>query len=707
MTQQTATSQPEGSQPNRLICEKSPYLLQHAHNPVDWYAWGPEAFEAAARENKPIFLSIGYATCHWCHVMERESFEDGQVAALMNEAFISIKVDREERPDIDQVYMRVCQMLTGSGGWPLTILMTPDKRPFFAGTYLPKGDRFGQMGMLHLIPRTRELWQERHGDILKSAEEIIAALEKVSPVSAGEMTASTLDAAFEELGSRFDSEHGGFGRAPKFPTPHTLLFLLRYWKRTGSQLALEMTEKTLCAMRRGGIYDHVGFGFHRYSTDAEWLAPHFEKMLYDQALLTMAYSEAYQATRKEEYARTTREILEYVSRMLTSPESGFFSAEDADSEGEEGKFYLWRKDEIHLILAPEEAALVVQAFNVSRQGNFVEQGRADGSGENILHQTATLPNIAAGLGISEEELESRWGAARQKLFARREKRVHPLLDDKVLTDWNGLMIAALANAAQSLNEPRYAEAAQRAADFILERMRAPGGGLLHRYREGQAAVAGNLDDYVFMAWGLIELYEANFNVKNLEAAIELNAYAHEHFWDKQTGGFYFTADNQEEVLIRAREIYDGAVPSGNSVALLNLLRLARMTGREDLEEKAAQLVTAFGASIKQSPAAYTQWMVALDFATGPAFEVVVSGDPQAEDTRAMLKALRSEYLPSKVILLRPGGQGTNEIIRLAGFTRDQAMLDGKATAYVCQNFRCHLPTTDIQQMMEFLHTGKL
>ncbi len=699
-----AGQQSEKARPNRLIREKSPYLLQHAYNPVDWYPWGPEAFEKAQKEDKPIFLSIGYSTCHWCHVMEHESFEDPEVSRLMNETFISIKVDREERPDIDQVYMRICQMLTGSGGWPLTIVMMPDQRPFFAATYIPKGDRFGQMGMLTLIPRIRELWLTRRDDISKSADEIVSALEKVSSASVvGSLDSRTLEAAFEELSSRFDWRHGGFGRSPKFPTPHNLVFLLRYWKRTGDLHALEMVEKTLRAMRLGGIYDHVGFGFHRYSTDAEWLVPHFEKMLYDQALLVMAYGEAYQATQQEEYARTVREIIAYVSHALLSPEGAFYSAEDADSEGMEGKFYLWKESEIRRVLNPEEADLVIHAFNISGAGNFSEAGGDGPSGENILHQTEPPRAIALHLGISEQEFEKRWSTARTKLFAYREQRVHPQKDDKILADWNGLMIAALAKAAGALNEPCYAEMAQRAADFILQRMRAADGGLRHRYREGEAAIEGNLDDYAFMTWGLIELYETTFEVRYLQAALELNSYTLKEFWDNQEGGFYFTASRQERILVRSKEVYDGAVPSGNAVSMLNLLRLARMTGRSEWEEKASQLSGVFARSIQESPSAYTQWMIGLDFALGPSFEVVISGDPAAEDTQAMLQALRCHFIPNAVILLRPTSPEVPEIVRLAEFTKTQTSLNGKATAYVCENFQCQAPTTDIQEMLRSLN----
>jgi uncharacterized protein len=696
-------SEPTSRRPNRLIHEKSPYLLQHAYNPVDWYAWKAETFETAKREDKPIFLSIGYSTCHWCHVMERESFEDPEVAELMNQAFVSVKVDREERPEIDNAYMKVCQMVTGSGGWPLTIIMTPDQRPFFAATYIPKEDSFGRMGMMSLIPRIREFWKTRRPDVVNSSDEIVAALRKISaPLSSGTLDEQVLDLAFQDLRARFDEQHGGFGHAPKFPTPHNLFFFLRYWKRHDSGAALDMVERTLESMRRGGIYDHVGFGFHRYSTDAHWLVPHFEKMLYDQALLALAYTEAYQATRNGGYARTAVEILSYVSRDLTSHEGGFYSAEDADSEGVEGKFYLWTESEIGRLLSVDEADLVARAFNVSANGNFEDQGSDGPEGGNILHQTESHQAIASRLGISVHEYESRWQAGREKLFNARERRIHPHKDDKTLADWNGLMIAAFARAAQVLGESRYAETARRAADFVLTRMRLPDGGLLHSYREGQASVDGNVDDYAFMTWAMLELYEATFNVQHLQAALDLTTRTLRDFWDDDQGGFYFTARTSEEVLVRSKEIYDGAVPSGNSVAVLNLIRLARMTGRSEFEESAWKTARAFARTLRESPAAHTQMMLGLDFATGPSFEVVISGKREAPDTRAMLDAIRSQFLPNKVVLFRPDDADGRELARLAAFTQSQASLDGKATAYVCQNFRCNLPTTDVSEMLKNL-----
>ena len=690
---------------NRLIHEKSPYLLQHAYNPVDWYPWGSEAFEKARRENKPIFLSIGYSTCHWCHVMERESFEDFEVARLMNETFVSIKVDREERPDIDGIYMNVCQMLTGSGGWPLTIVMTPDKKPFFAGTYIPKENRFGRLGMLALVPRIQHAWAAQHDEILQSAERIVGSLQGLSADAIGESLGdSTLKSAYQQLASRYDETYGGFGNAPKFPTPHNLSFLLRYWKRSGDPRALEMVEKTLQAMRQGGVYDHVGFGFHRYSTDAEWLVPHFEKMLYDQALLVIAYTEAFQATGKAEYRKTAREILTYVRRDMTSPGGGFYSAEDADSEGKEGKSYVWALDEIRQVLSSKDADLVIRAFNVTTAGNFSEHG-TQSTGENILRRTQSFDELAREFGMTEPELEERLEAARQKLFAYREKRPHPHKDDKILTDWNGLMIAAFAKAAQAFDEPQYTEAARHAAEFIQQKLRSPEGRLLHRYRDGQAAVPAHLDDYAFLICGLVELYETSFDVKDLQTALDLNREVIQHFWDDKRGGFYFTADDAEGLLVRQKEIYDGAVPSGNSVQVLNLLRLGRMTGNADFEKKAAQIGRTFSKTAAQAPSAFTELMVGLDFAVGPSYEVVIAGDARAADTRRMLQALRTQFVPNKVVLLRPSDEPEPEITRLAEFTRYQSSLQGKATVYVCLNYRCKLPTTEVSQMLKSLNTG--
>ncbi|MFH1624202.1 MAG: thioredoxin domain-containing protein, partial [Pseudomonadota bacterium] len=547
----------DSKHPNRLISEKSPYLLQHAYNPVDWYPWREETFEKAEREGKPIFLSIGYSTCHWCHVMEKESFEDPEVARLMNETFVCIKVDREERPDIDSVYMTACQMMTGSGGWPLTIIMTPGKKPFFAATYIPKESRFGRKGMKALIPNIKKVWESRKGEVIGSAEKVSKELEKISHDAPGEgLGEAMLTMAYGHLSRIFDERYAGFGSAPKFPMPHNVMFLLRYWKRSGDERALMTAEKTLDAMRRGGIYDHVGFGFHRYSTDAGWLLPHFEKMLYDQASLAMAYTEAYQAIdKKREYKKTAREIFTYVLREMTDPGGGFYSAQDADSEGEEGRFYLWSQEEIRHILSTEEAELVEKVFNIEEKGNFLEEATGKEAGQNILHLRKSLPEIASDLKITLETLEEGIEGARKKLFGERKKRVHPHKDDKILTDWNGMMIAALAKGAQVFGETTYEEAARRSAHFILDRMFDGQGRLYHRYRDGEAAIPAFLDDYAFLIWGLIELYEATFESVYLERALDFNALLLEHFWDRDSGGFYFVADDAPRILVRKKEMY--------------------------------------------------------------------------------------------------------------------------------------------------------
>ena len=681
---------------NRLAKEKSPYLLQHAHNPVDWYPWGKEAFDKAKKENKPIFLSIGYSTCHWCHVMETESFEDDDVAELMNEVFVCIKVDREERPDLDGIYMKVCQMMTGSGGWPLTIIMTPDKKPFFAGTYFSKTGGFGRMGMFDLIPHIKEMWTLRKKDVHESAERIITLLRESSQHTAGdELGSEVIEHAYREISSRFDSTYGGFGTAPKFPTPHQLLLLLRYWKRNGEERALKMVEKTLQEMRKGGIYDHVGHGFHRYSTDRRWFLPHFEKMLYDQALLAMAYLETYQATGKEEYAESARGIFTYILRDMTSPKGAFYSAEDADSEGEEGKFYVWSEEELKKILGAADAGLVQKVFNTTLEGNFIEEGVGKQTGTNILHLTKSMSDLVSELGMKEEGLRERLSLILQKLFMVREKRVHPFKDDKILTDWNGLMISALAKGAQVLGEPTYAKAASKAAAFVLSHMTRKGR-LLHRFRKGEADITANVDDYAFFITGLLDLYEATFEVVHLKKAVELTDQLLELFWDNEHNGFFFTPNDGEDLIVRNKEFYDGAVPSGNSVAMLALLRQSRMTGRQDLKEKASLLSKAFSRDVARQPAAHTQLLLAVDFALGSQ-EVVLVGKKGGPDTLSLLSALRKEFLPNKVVLMR-----TDDLVPLSSFTKDLKSKKGKATAYVCKDFRCDLPVTDPAKMVELL-----
>jgi uncharacterized protein YyaL (SSP411 family) len=702
--EKTTMPTPQSEHRNRLIHEKSPYLLQHADNPVDWYPWGDEAFERALSENKPVFLSIGYSSCHWCHVMEHESFEDAEVAAAMNAAFVNIKVDREERPDIDDVYMTVAQMMTGRGGWPLNVVMTPQKVPFFAATYIPKENRWGQVGMLTLIREIQGRWKSKRQELLNIGGQVTSALEQMQRDTSGaDMDEGILDKTFQQLAGRFDAQHGGFGSRPKFPTPHNLLFLLRYWRRTGNSQALRMVEQTLQAMRQGGVFDQIGFGFHRYSTDAEWLLPHFEKMLYDQALLTMAYTEAYQATGNATYRRTAEQILTYVLRDMRGPSGGFFSAEDADSEGEEGKYYLWTLDELRQILGPD-ADLVVAVCGVRSDGNFADEATGKRTGSNILHLGEALSEMAARLGMPEEELSERVDGARQALFAHREERVHPLKDDKVLTDWNGLMIAALAKAARTFGSEAYAQAAAKAVGFSLSTLVREDGRLLHRYRDGEAAVLAYAADYAFLTWGLLELYEATFDTHYLNQAIRLNEAMLEHYWDEEGGGLFSTADDGEALLVRQKEVYDGAIPSANSVAMLNLLRLARLTAQPELERRAAEIGRAFSGSVSPNPGAHTQLMMAVDFAVGPSLEVVIAGELGADDTEVMLQTLTTEYVPNKVVVHRPEGEAA-EIIRLAPYAEFQTRHHGQATAYVCRNHTCEFPTTDPEVMRQQLRAG--
>jgi uncharacterized protein YyaL (SSP411 family) len=692
---------PSAGPANRLINEKSPYLLQHAHNPVDWYPWGSEAFDKARAEDRPVFLSIGYSTCHWCHVMERESFEDAEVAALLNESFVCIKVDREERPDIDGVYMGAAAAMMGRGGWPLTIIMTPDGKPFYAGTYIPKERRFGMPGMLEVLPRVAELWRDGRAELLHAADAVATALSREPDASGEELNAEDLAVAESQLAAAFDPERGGFGDPPKFPTPHNLLFLLRRWHRTGDAATLAMVEKTLDAMRRGGIYDHLGYGFHRYSTDAEWHLPHFEKMLYDQAMLAIVYTEAFLATGRSEYERTGREILTYVLRDMTSAEGGFYSAEDADSEGVEGKFYLWTMAEIRDVLGPEDAELLAETFGVLDGGNVRDDSGDLPSGANVLDLAAGGAERARREQLPGAELIRRLESARELLFKARESRVRPQRDDKILTDWNGLMVAALATAARAFGEPEYAAAAARSVGFILERMRDGEGRLLHRYREGDAAIRAHADDYAFLIWGLVELYEATFDVGYLRHALALNDELVAHFWDGETGGFYFSGGDDEVLIARRKEVHDGAVPSANSVAMQNLLRLSRLTGNAQLEGLAADIGSAFALAVRRYPAGHTHLLCAIDFALGPTFEVAIVGEEGAKETRGMLEALGTRFAPHAVVILRPTS-GPSAISEIAPWTEELEALDGRATAYVCRDHVCELPTNDLEAMLERL-----
>ncbi|HWR56272.1 MAG TPA: thioredoxin domain-containing protein [Negativicutes bacterium] len=673
---------------NRLVNVKSPYLLQHAYNPVDWYPWGDEAFEKAKREDKPIFLSIGYSTCHWCHVMERESFEDVEVAEVLNKHFVAIKVDREERPDVDHVYMRVCLALTGSGGWPLTVMMDPEKKPFFAGTYFPKEGTMGRPGLLSILKAVQHKWQEDRSYLSQSAGEIYEAISRRGQRGKeGEFSPELLDKAFKQFKEDFDADYGGFGQAPKFPSPHNLLFLMRYWYRTDNAEALDMAAKTLQGMRRGGMYDHVGYGFARYAVDDRWLVPHFEKMLYDNALLTYAYLEGYQCTGDADFARVAQETLTYILRDMTGAEGGFYSAEDADSEGEEGKFYVWRPAEIKAILGEADGELFCKFYDVKSSGNF------EHSTTVLHHIDYDLKEFAAGMGRAPEEIEAVLAQCRQKLFAVRERRVHPYKDDKVLTGWNGLMIAALAKAAQVLGDTAYTEAAQRAVSFIEQRLTREDGRLMARYRDGEAAFPAYLEDYAFLSWGLIELYEATLDIAYLEKALNLVNAMRELFWDETEGGFFFYGQDAESLIARPKDLYDGAMPSGNSVAAWVLARLFRMTGDAGLETLVRRMFSFFTPEVMRHPRSYAGFLLAGELYGSSPRQVVLANQGNREEIAGFLQEIGRRFLPDAAILYHdPTRQGAVE--KYLPHIQAQGPVEGRAAAYVCENFACQKPVTD-------------
>lgn len=696
-----------GPEFNRLIFSSSPYLLQHARNPVDWYPWGDEAFAAAREQDKPIFLSIGYSTCHWCHVMEHESFEDAEVARLLNESFVCIKLDREERPDIDHVYMTFTQAYAGHGGWPMTVLMTAERKPFFAGTYFPKHGRQGRPGMMDLVPSVSRLWKEDRAKLEQQSEKLLQFVQQRQAVGTGKaLEPSVLRRARLALLSTFDAEHGGFGGAPKFPMPHELRFLLREHALRGDERSLQAVTTTLLHMRQGGLWDHLGYGFHRYSTDDEWLLPHFEKMLYDQALLAMAYTEAWQVTGNSTFRETVRDIFRYVQRDLRDPHGGFYSAEDADSEGEEGRFYVWTRAEIQAVLGEEEAAFFARAYGFEEEGNFRDEATGRKTGQNILHLDAPLEEVAErlahDLGTKESDVLDRLDEASKTLFRHREGRVRPLKDDKVLTDWNGLMIAALAQAGGAMMEAEWVQTASEAAEFVTTQLRHPETGeLFKRWRQGEAGLSGLLDDYAFLTWGLIELHQATQDPRWLRIALELTDQAIVRFWDAQNPGFLMTPKGGEQHLIPAREIYDGAIPSGNSVMLWNLGRLVRLTGRTGYEERAQEMVQALGGPVGQVPQGFTQFLIGYDFLLGPTREVVLAGDLQEKTFEAMRHQLMGPFRPNKVWLHRPQGPDP-EIVKWAPYVASQVAQDGQTTAYVCRNFVCAAPVTTVEALVELL-----
>ena len=683
--------------PNRLAREKSPYLIQHADNPVDWFPWGDEALAKARTENKPIFLSIGYATCHWCHVMAHESFEDDHVARILNEKWVAIKVDREERPDLDQVYMAACQALTGQGGWPLSAFLTPDGKPFYVGTYFPKTSRFGRPGFIDLTEQLAAKWASDPDIVSKAADQLTQALQDPAEMftpgpKPGE---DALERGYRQLSRSYDSRYGGFGSAPKFPTPHNLNFLLRYHYRHQDPQALEMVERTLTAMRQGGIFDHLGLGFHRYSVDEKWLVPHFEKMLYDQALLALAFAETYQATGKAIFGHVVEEIMTYVLRDMTDPGGGFYAAEDADSEGREGLYYCWTPDQVNREIGPELGQVFCQYYGITPEGNFED-------GLSIPHISRPLTNVANELGLSVEELSRQLADAAKQLYEVREKRIHPLKDDKIITSWNGLMIAALARAGRALGRPVYVQAAAKAARFILENLSSSQGGLLRRFRDGRADHDGFAEDYAYMTFGLIELYEAGLDLNHLTEAIRLTEKMLDLFWDDSNGGLFFSGRNNETLVARKKEVHDGATPSANSVAAMNLIRLGRLTGRTDFESKADEIMTLFSRTTLEYPTAHTHMLMAVDFAVGPAAEIVVAGNSGDEVVQKMTRAVHQRFLPRSVLLHKPDGPGAEELARVAGFTKDLTLVDGRPTFYLCRDYACQKPVTSAEEAESLL-----
>ena len=676
---------------NKLINETSPYLLQHAHNPVDWYAWGEDAFEKAKAEDKPILLSIGYSACHWCHVMEHESFEDVETARIMNDRFVSIKVDMEERPDVDQIYMNFVQLTTGHGGWPLNVFMTPDKIPFFGGTYFPPERRFNMPSFQQVLLSVAEAWRDRRDELLHSATEVLGEMRRIgmAEFAPAGLSKEQLDTAFQSFVKSFDAANGGFGGAPKFPAPMSLEFLLSYHKRTGNEEALKMVLKTCGEMANGGIYDQLGGGFHRYSVDAVWLVPHFEKMLYDNAQLARIYLHAFQVTKDEFYKRVAVETLEYIKREMLDAKGGFYSTQDADSEGVEGKFFVWTPDEIRKILGEEDARIFGFYYDVSEHGNFEEK--------NILNVRNSPEISAQQLGVSIEDIQQILQRGREALFAEREKRVKPFRDEKVLTAWNGLMLATFAAGAAILGSEEYLEIARRNADFVLENLQQDGR-LLRTWKDGKAKLNAYLEDYANFTNGLTELYQVSGEVKYLREAKRLADTMIAEFWDAEAGGFYFTSSDHEELLMRSKDYYDNATPSGNSAAAEVLLKLAHLLGDEKYEKLAVTVLRLVAPQIRRYPQAFGKNLSVLEFYLNPTKEIAVIGEKGNE----LEKAVWSEYLPNKVAALSNDPQKDSEFVP---FLKDRKMIEGQPTVYVCENFVCRKPVTKPDELKKQLESA--
>jgi hypothetical protein len=691
---------------NRLADETSPYLLQHAHNPVNWYPWGDEALDKAKAEDKPIFLSIGYSACHWCHVMERESFENEAIAAILNEHFISIKVDREERPDLDDIYMSAVQMMTGSGGWPMTVFMTPDRKPFYGGTYFPPEDRQGRPGFGTLLSAIQREWETNRSKINDSADELTSMIQKnfaMAADEAGAVTASVLDTGVQQLAQAFDPHYGGFGDAPKFPSSPSVALMLRQHARTGDANALAMAKLTLDKMYFGGMYDHLGGGFHRYSTDDVWLVPHFEKMLYDNGQLSKVYLDAYQATGNPRYKHVAEDIFRYQLRDMHSDSGAFYSTEDADSEGEEGKFYIWTKAEILGALGPEDGELFSTYYNVNPVGNF-QSHEPYHANLNILHMTKPHEEIAEDLEMDADELEARMAPMREKLLAIRDKRIRPGLDDKILTSWNGLMISAFAKGYQVIGDERYKDAAEGAAQFVLDEM-VVDGTLMRTHREGRSKLPAYLDDYAFMAVALIDLYEATFELKWLLHARELVEEMKTQFWDTEKGGFFYTGDNHRNLIARTKPTYDGAEPSGNSVAAEALLRLAKLVDEPEYYDMAEQMITMSKSNLERAPRGFLYMLGAVDFYLHPPKEIAIAGN--ADGAADLLSALHDEYIPNKVIaLIDPDSPNNEALVEHVPLLAAKTLVDGKAAAYVCKDYACKRPVTTVDAFLEVLDVSE-
>ncbi len=689
------TTMAEHKHTNRLINETSPYLLQHAHNPVDWYPWGQEAFERAKKDDKPVFISIGYSTCHWCHVMERESFENEQIAGIMNQYFICIKVDREHRPDVDGIYMNAVQMMTDSGGWPLSVFLTPEGKPFYGGTYFPPKDIYGRPGFERVLLSIAEAWKNKRQELVDSSEKISKVLASLTgPTEKEALSADMLKAGFDYFRTTFDAANGGFGPAPKFPQPTNLSMLLSYWHRTNDTQALQMVEKTLDVMAKGGIYDHIGGGIHRYATDGRWLVPHFEKMLYDQALVSKVYLQAYQATGDKKYAATAREIFDYVLRDMTDPEGGFYSAEDADSEGKEGVFYVWDTKQIKSILDKDEAEIFAAYYSVTDKGNFEDN-------KTILNIEISIAQLEEKFQKDQTAIMKFLANARSKIFNERAKRIRPHRDDKIITAWNGLMISSLAYGGAILQEEKYIRAAEQAAKFTLNALHKKGR-LMRYYRQGQAVELAFLDDYAFTIMDFLDLYGASFETKWLIEAKMLAEEMIKLFADNEQGGFFLTGKDSEKLIARIKPSTDGVIPSGNSAAAFALLKLGKLTMNQYFTEQGGKVLESFSRQLKQSSGYSSEMLTALNFWLGPTQEIVIAGNADAADTQQMLKLIRNKFLPNAVILLHQQEKNDSAIDKTIPFIENLTVAEGKATAYVCENYACNRPVNNIDDLDKIL-----